>query len=310
VNYLQLVNKAINLSGVELDDLTSSNFASTTDSLSKKFKTFVADAWKDIQLERDEWEFKSAQTFANVYPRLLIEDGDRPTAPPANAEYEGDTTTASIVVIDSTPLSGTWGTGTAEAWLDLDDLSISSIMLGETFDEIDPDPLNLNVFKVKDLGRYDLLGDISDAYEINKSSFSVQGLDTSDNLALKWISWAEYQRQILPGNGSFGTPRFITEAPDGTFQLFPHPNKGYRVSFEYTKAPQTFTDYDDTPTGLAVQYHDAIVYRAMKYYGDYDSQQAVWARGERGWRLMKTRMEKNLMPTPTWGVNIYDATRF
>lgn len=310
MNYLQMVNKAATLSGVEIDELTSSNFASTTDNLSKRFKTFVADAWRDLQIERDEWEFKSATGSTTIYPRVLIENGDRSTAPPANSEFEGDTTTANFTVLSSTLLDGTWLGGNAVAWLDLDDLTISSLLFGEVYDEVDPDPLNVNVFTIKGFGTFDVLGDLSDGWEVNKSSFSIQSPTTPNSKRLKWISWAEYQQVDNANNGIFGEPTAITEAPGGTFQLYPHPNQSYRLAFEYTKAPHELSSYDDTPEGLPLNYHDAIVYRAMMYYADFDSKPHVFARAERRYNLLKNRLEKNLMPTFTWGVNVYDSIRF
>lgn len=310
MNYLQLVNKTIMLSGADLDELTSSTFSSTTNALQKRFKSFVASAWSDIQMERDEWEFKAKSSYATVYPRLLITDGDRSTAIPANAEVEGDTTGATFTILSTTLLEGVWASGTAEAWIDLDDVDVSEVLFGEVFDETDPDPLNVNVFSLKGFGTYDLMGEVPDAYQINKSSFTIQSTTKTDSNRLRYISWADYQKYVNGSNGTFGTPCFIAEAPDGTFAVYPHPNTAYRVAFEYTIAPQELELYDDEPSGLAPQYHDAIVYRAMMNYADFDNQPHVYARGERRYGLLKNRMERNLMPTPTWGVNKYDAISF
>lgn len=54
--YLELVNKAIVESGVDLDQLTAGTFASPPDPYHVKFKNWVNDAWKEIQLERP-WMF-------------------------------------------------------------------------------------------------------------------------------------------------------------------------------------------------------------------------------------------------------------
>ncbi len=73
--YLQLVNGAIVESGTSLTQLTSSDFATTTNAQAIKFKRWVQKAWLDIQTDRRNWHFMRKDGVYIVKPRIAFYDG-------------------------------------------------------------------------------------------------------------------------------------------------------------------------------------------------------------------------------------------
>lgn len=310
MNYLQLVNRTIFEAGVELDELTSGNFASPSDPMYRRFKNYVRDAWFELQMSRNEWEFKVKQAMVEIRPRVLVTNGNRTLAPPVDSVYEGDTSENLFTVKAVTLLSGAWAAGTAQAYLDLDDLSANQWTFGETFDEVDPDPANVNVFKLKWYGQYDLVEDITDAFEINKSSFYIQNVDGTNRRRLQWVSWETFQQMAnASGSGFFGEPTFITETQEGKWDVFPRPAIQQRIWFDYTAVPQELSAATDTPL-LPTEYHEIIIWQALMNYGDYDEKPQVFQRAERRMKRYQNVLEFNKLPTLSFGVNIYDATSF
>lgn len=308
--YIELVNKTIRAAGVELDELLVGDFASPSDPLQAKFKEWVADAWFEEQLSRKDWEFTQKRGQMEINPRILVRNGDRATAPPVASIFEGDTSGLEITVKAVTLLSGAWASGTAEAIIDLEPLSSNHFIPGELFDEVDPTPANVDVFKATWEAYYDLVTDTSGSYEVSKSSFYIVNPETgADRNRLKWISFEEYQNIANQGTGYFGTPTYIAETPDGHYTFFPRPNKRYRLTFTYTTIPQTLVNDDDEPA-CPVEYHDVIVYRALMNYADFDEKPQVFARAERRYNLYKNRLNVNKLPELKWGANRYDECQF
>ena len=316
MTYLELVNRAIMESGADLDELTSGTFASTTDPLQKRFKYWANQAYREEQLERSEWQYMTKKAQIVIYPRFLVIDGDRATAPPANSIFEGDDSNTTFTVVSTTLLSGAWNAGTASAYIDFLDLS-GAVSFNELFDETDPTPANLDVFRVKWFGRYPLDTLVTDLLEPNMSSFKIQGasglsdttLNTGDTDVepLQFVPWDQFNLSY-EWSQNYARPIVVTKTPDGEYDFFPRPNGPYILTFDYTAEPQELVDDDDTIDTLPLLYQDALVWRTVMYYADYDRKPDMFARAERRYMFYKNRAEKNLMPTPTFGYNRYNVS--
>lgn len=312
--YLSLVNSAMVEAGVDLDSLTSGNFATTTDPMATRFKTWVNQALREIELERNEWEFKTKQAQYAIYPRLLIIDGD--VEPAADDTFQAVDSDATFTAVGYDLLSGTWAGDDAIAHLDI--LSLSGpVSFNELVDKLTPSTAS-SVFRIKWFGRYDLESDISDLLEPDMDTFFIQGAsgltDTTLNTGdtdlekLEYVPWANFVSAGWESSQSWGRPRVITQTPDGQYDFYPRPEQAYIITFSYSAEPQSLSLYSDTVTDLPAQYHDMIFWRAVMYYADYDSKPSMFARAERRYQFFKNRAEKNLKPQITWGWNRY-ATR-
>lgn len=310
MTFLELVNRAIFESGVELDELTALNFASPPDKMQKRFKFFVQDAYKDIQQSRDEWEWRTATLTTTIRPRIKVINGDRPTAPPVDSIFEGDLYNQQITVKGVTLLSGAWATGDAEAILDLDEISTQGfVFVNEVYDEVDPTPANVNVFSIKWWGEFNLQGSLGTGAEIQKNSFYIQPIDSSTRRRLQFVSWEDFQAMSNNQGNLAGEPVAFTETAQGWFDFYPRPSKQYQLWFDYSKPFQPLTGDDDVPD-LPTAYHEAILWKAVMYYADFDRQPDVFARAERRYKTLQNVFEFQKLPTLTWSPNVYDSTQF
>ena len=314
--YLQLTNSAISESGVDLDALTSGNFASTTDPLAVRFKGWVNQSLREIEMERNEWSYKNKKAQVVIYPRLHVIDGDRATEPPADSTYEGVDSGSTFTVVDVTLLSGAWASGTAEAYIDLLDLS-GPYSFNELYDETAPTAANADVFRAKWFGRYPLDTIVSDLFEANNDTFTIQGasgladtdLNTGDTdiQKLTFVPWNLFNTG-MERTQQFSRPYCFTQTPSGEYDFYPRPNQAYILTFDYSAEPQTLSAHGDSVTDMPALYQDMIVWRTVMYYADYDSKPAMFARAERRYEYYKNRAERNLMPPPTFAWNRYAST--
>lgn len=313
--YLELVNLAILESGIDLDEIEVGDFANPPDPMHAKFKKYVKRAWRDIQQERNEWQFRTAQAQFLISPRFLVVDGDRATAPPVGSQYQGDDTEAEFTVLDITLLSGTWLGGDAEAWIDFKDYSTTPLKWNEYFDELTPDPLNINVFRAKWWGRYDLIGSLTDCLEPDLNTFFIQSTggssqqgntSASDNQIITYTPYSQWLYGPESENTGRGRPTTFTTTPEGYFDFYPRPDQQYVLTFTYSVKPQELEAADDVIEALPSSYTDVILWRAVMYYADYDDKPQVFTRAERHYETYKNRLERNQLPPLSWSPNIYD----
>jgi hypothetical protein len=321
--FLELVNQSIQEAGKDQDDLTSVNFASPPDArMYGRFKRWVQQSYKELQMLRDEWEFKTARAVVFVLPAIYIEGGSRAVAPPVGTLLRGQDTEFIIEVQQVILHSGTWLGGDAKATIYYtipDANEATDFKFNEEFDEIDEDltVLDADVFRAKGWGRYDFVADgqVTDFLEPFKLEFALQttgGSSIQDNTEdvgltpLVYVPWSDWTWSINNWAGGRGTPNLITISPDGDFELWPRPEKQYVLSFTYTKSDGTLTTYDSTPSLLPARYHDMIVWMTVRKSGMYDRDRTIVARADEHIRLYRNSMEKNLLPDVTFAGSRYD----
>ena len=302
MNYLELVNTAIFEAGVDLDDLTSANFDSPSQTkMYTRFKRWVQKAWDDIVIENPEWEFEKGTAVATIYPLLHVISGNRATAPAAGYTYESDSGNTSFTVLSSELLAGTWAGGDAEAFLAVEDITGSSnFILLEPYDELTPTPAS-GVFLLKYYGRYNPRTLVADLEEMNYETVSIQDPETGGVTQLGFVPWAKWKDYYETLDSTRGRPCYITETPEGYFDLWPRPDRPYTITFSYSKTVPSLEEYDDIPEVINEKYHEAIVWRAVMYYADYDQKGGLWAKAaKRHWFYM-TQLDRDLGVKWTFG---------
>lgn len=306
MNALDLLNAVVRESGIDLDSLSSSDWASPPEKMHQRIKEWVGQAWLEIQVERAEWEFMSRKGSFTIYPRVYVELGNRATAPAAGAEYETDTTEATFTVLSTTLLSGAWASGTAKAYIDYEDLD-GTFKFDEFADETTPVVAG-NIFKIRDWGAWDLSTIITDLSEANTLNFTVQstGSDTTqdnteafDQNKLVFVPWETWVDNYEGPDAGTGMPQYFTIRPNGHYSFYPRPDEGYFVKFTYTAEPGTFTAYGDTPD-LADHLQPIIVWKALLYYAQYDRAGDVERRARERYRFYKRIMDRDKKPRFTW----------
>lgn len=121
--YLALTNRAIQEAGQALASLTSSNFASTTDSMQIKFKSWVSQAWADIQTDRRGWHFMKKKGIYILQPRIEFYDGYASVSTVFDNQTIADTNDNWAATVNTTLYleSGAWASGTAKGWFNITD---------------------------------------------------------------------------------------------------------------------------------------------------------------------------------------------
>lgn len=95
---------------------------------------------------------------------------------------------------------------------------------------------------------------------------------------------------------TYARPYEMTVTPDKYIGLGPAPDStGYTVIGDYFSVPTELSGDTDTPD-LPSEFHMAIVYLAMQYYGRARLVPEVLARGEVEYKKMLHRIEQRYMP--------------
>jgi hypothetical protein len=123
---------------------------------------------------------------------------------------------------------------------------------------------------------------------------------TADGIAdEQWL--VEWDYQIFRDTYRYSTQTpgrpvvFAVRPKDKALMFGPVPETNYTVVGEYQKLPSQMVLATDTPP-IPEPLHIVIVYKAMQYYGLYESAGEVLARGERGYRQYITMLERQELP--------------
>lgn len=327
--YRQLVNKAILESGVDLQDIgTGSAFTTPDDTMQKRFKNWVADAWKETQLMFSEIDFTNKQASIKIQPRIYVEQNSDNTVTPVGGRFvHGYTSETGFVVgekIDASTadvhlLSGAWASGTAKAYIGL---ATVPAMAGFTC-SAPGTPFSLNeglsqaisfgdeqdLGRYKGPGRYDFATEVTDLLEPRLDTFRINPMDGDAYTAfnegeynpqlLTYIPWDRW-RYYMDVEQSSGPPQFFTCAPNGHYEFYPKCDKPYILNFHYEAEPQILsTETEVLNPAMKEQYEDIIVWKAVMHYADYDRKNDVYLRAQKRYDYYLNLLLRKEMPTVT-----------
>lgn len=107
---------------------------------------------------------------------------------------------------------------------------------------------------------------------------------------------------MLGANRSVKTqPVIVAIGPDESICLGPPPAAGYTFTGDYFTAPTVMAVDADTPTGLPVQFHRIILWKAMMLYAGYESAPEVFQKAAPLYESAMSRLERIKLPTATPG---------
>lgn len=312
--YLELVNGAIQEAGKDQDDLTSANFASPPDPrMYNRFKRWVNQAYREIQMARNEWESSTARASVFLYPGVYVENGNASPAPTTNDTLTGNDTGFSFDVLQVILHSGVWASGTAKATIYFDNLDGDDFKLNETFDMVgQPD-----MARAKGYPRYDFTADgqLTDFLEFKDTTFRISttggsSVQTNDGeigtRQLQYLPWDTWVNSAAHWAGTRGEPQYFTIAPDGGLEFWPQPEKAYVLSFEYVTTDGTLSAHGDTPTKVPSRYHDIIMWMAVRKSGMYDRDRAITSRADEHIRHYRNALERNEMPQVSFAPSVFN----
>lgn len=312
--YLELVNGAIQEAGKDQDDLTSSNFASPPDArMYGRFKRWVNQAYREIQMARNEWESSTARASVFLYPGVYVENGVSIPAPAANDRWTGNDTGFAFDILQVVLHSGAWNLGTAKATIYFDNIDGDDFKLNETFDSTSAN----DVGRVKGYPRYDFTADgqLTDFLEFKDTTFRISttggsAVQTNDEqigtTQLQFLPWDTWVNSAAHWAGARGQPQYVTLAPDGGLEFWPHPDKAYVLSFEYVTTDGSLSAHGDIPTKVPTRYHDIIMWMAVRKSGMYDRDRAIVSKADDHIRTYRNAMERNEMPQVSFAPSVFN----
>jgi hypothetical protein len=297
MNYLELVNKVIDESASEQDQLTSGTWSSAEAGrrIYPRIKRNVADAWKNIQMMRNEWEFMTAEFSSVIYPRLSIKDGNRAAgSPPVGATFVGADSDF-VFTVKQVITTGDWTTGTAEGVIEFETYTGNRVIPGEVFVEATPVSGD-GEFTYLGKGGYDFT--LVEPYlrEIQWATFSasVPPGSASPVVYLPYDNW--FYNEYTYGVSSQSGPSYVSQDYKGDIVFYPQTFNPFRIRFVHYLAPQVFSDWDDEPTRLPEEYHDWIAWEALKMFASHDKNPPLERRAAIEAFKYRFRAERNMMP--------------
>lgn len=121
-------------------------------------------------------------------------------------------------------------------------------------------------------------------------------VNTADEGLLEEMDYTLYRRTLALGTQPKQRPQKVARTPANALLLWPTPpDDSYTIRGEYYRKPQTLAANADEPI-MPSEYHRAIVYLAMQYYGRNESAVEVLVDGKDKIRPIMSRMEIELLP--------------
>lgn len=307
--YLALVNKVINESGSELDELNAMSWYEPEAGRRQypRIKRLVAEAWKMIQMEREEWEFKVEELSSLVYPRIIVAEGERLAGPPTvGSVYKGQDSNAIITITRVVDDKGDWSLATAEAQFEIVASENSPIPKpGEVFAEVSPVE-NDGHFLFLEKGFYDFK-EVNPLIRDIHYRTMVASTDKSTPINVLFVPWDSWtHKEISYTYGTRNAPMYASENPQGNTVFFPQTLEPFRIWFQHDTAPQELVNHDDEPFLLEPEYHDWIAWRALVQLGKFNKNPDLVEYASGMARLYEKRAEHSQMPKVSWGYSRYN----
>lgn len=305
--FLDLVNKALLESGKEQDMLTSATWDSLDANrrMYPRMKRLVSEAWKAIQMSKNEWEFNTAELITTVYPRIKYIGGlNAGGTPTVGTKFRGAVSNTVFTVRTISVTSGDWIDGDAQGQIEFTVDSGSSIQLSEGFVAEAPDT---GSFLYSEKGSYDFLDETLGLIREPHWTTFVAGRGTAYPNPVAYIPWDNFTYKSYTFVGTSQTsPAYVSQDFEGRLVFYPQPLAPFTISFVYDVAPQELVDWDDEPFNLPEEYHDWIAWRALMNLGRYDKDPDLFAYAGDMHTQYQNRAERNLMPIPSYGASPYN----
>lgn len=289
----ELVNDVVDESKVTLDHLTPANFLSPPRTVMyNRIKSWINMAYKELYIERNEWQFRVERATVELHPRVHL--NDLTYVPSVGDVLAGQTSGTRFTVIAVHDFEDVEEDPSVERTLSvefLDNKNLTDLIVGEVFDRHLP-TIATGVGKLKGEGQYSLRDLVATLATPIYSSFVIYDhpgdMDTPAPGTLKNIhplQFIESDCWLFPGcvNGSIvnGRPEYVTMTDQGHLALHPSPNEPYLLHFSYSRKIPQMVEFTDTPASLPEEFHDYLMWRAVQELADWDSNSKLFMRASK-----------------------------
>lgn len=126
------------------------------------------------------------------------------------------------------------------------------------------------------------------------------GAGYADEQPVRYVDYDDFRRLYLYSTSRLqpGRPLVVTVAPDQSLMFWPTPDADYTIVGEMYRAPAIMTRDTDVPI-FAARYHDAIMYRALMSYGEFEGDATVMATAQTELARELDGMESFYLPKMT-----------
>jgi len=173
-------------------------------------------------------------------------------------------------------------------WLFLvDDFSFPTVNAQQAYD-----PSGAGIITDTDLGSWII------------DSVKLYSVVTDENL-LGYVSWNEFNAyyKLASFRTTTGRPSVFSIDPSKQMVFWPIPDGVYTVSGQYRKRPDTMALDADTPI-FPVEFHMAVVWRALMIYAGYEEAQTVYAHAASEYNKLMAAMRRDQLPAFFWGTTL------
>ena len=126
------------------------------------------------------------------------------------------------------------------------------------------------------------------------------GQNYADEQLMNYMDYTTFRNLYMYGNmrTTYARPVVITIDPDKSLGFGSIPDQPYVIVGEYYVQPTEFALATDAPpTVFPDRFQMMIVYRAMMFYGGYESAPEVYQRGEFEFKRLMNRLDIDQLPT-------------
>ena len=126
------------------------------------------------------------------------------------------------------------------------------------------------------------------------------GQNYKDEQLLNYMDYTTFRNLYMYANmrNTYARPVVVTIDPDKNIGFGTKPDQPYVISGEYYVQPTEFSASTDAPPSVfPTRFHMMIVYRAMMFYGGYESAPEVYQRGEFEFKRLMNRLDIDQLPT-------------
>lgn len=138
---------------------------------------------------------------------------------------------------------------------------------------------------------------------VDSFSIYLNSIGQSDERELPYMPFDDWKRLY-----DFGSEASLTDYPvvmtvdptDSSIRLGRTPNGVYVVRGEFYHCASPLSGDSDEP-GMPSQFHDAIVWRALMFYGEYESAPEAYSKGQNNFNRLYSRLFLNQAELPGFG---------
>lgn len=119
----------------------------------------------------------------------------------------------------------------------------------------------------------------------------------ADEQIIDYMPYDDWRSTYMMGTNRLATgrPQIVTQAPNQSLVFWPTPDDNYTIIGEQYTAPAVMAANTDVPI-FAARFHNAIVYRALMLYGEFEGDPNTFSTGQTEFARYLSMLESAYLP--------------